>query len=109
MMIISNGLPRLQKLSADMIAPLVVVLASDASADVTKQIFCVRKNPIRTIKKSDGLTADRWRQKCYLRPAPASIWKNPRVTSSPGTRSDEGYLFTCLPWTRKFLTNSSTS
>jgi hypothetical protein len=63
MMIISNGLLRLQKLSADMIAPLVVVLASDASAEVTKQIFCVRKNelflfskprPIRTIKNRMG-------------------------------------------------------
>ena len=58
---------RLQSMSADKIAPLVAFLASDASAEVTNQIFGVRKNeiflfskprPIRTIHKSDGWTAE---------------------------------------------------
>ncbi len=57
---------RLQEMSADKIAPLVAFLASDASAEVTNQIFGIRKNevflfskprPVRTIHKSDGWTA----------------------------------------------------
>ena len=67
MMIISKGLSRLQELSADKIATLVAFLASEASAEVTNQFFCVRKNElflfskprsIRTIRKLDGLTAE---------------------------------------------------
>jgi hypothetical protein len=62
-MIISRGMSWLQKLSADMIAPLVGFLASYASAEATTQNFCVRKNeiflfskprPIRTIKNRKG-------------------------------------------------------
>lgn len=58
---------RLQSMSADKIAPLVAFLASDASSEITNQIFGVRKNeiflfskprPIRTIHKSDGWTAE---------------------------------------------------
>lgn len=63
MMIVSKGLSWLQELSADKIATLVAFLASYASAEVTNQIFCVRKNelflfskprPIRTIKNRMG-------------------------------------------------------
>ena len=58
---------RLKTMSADKIAPLVVFLASDASAEVTNQIFAVRKNeiflfskprPIRSLHRSEGWTAD---------------------------------------------------
>jgi hypothetical protein len=54
---------RLQELGAGKIATLVAFLASDASAEVTNQFFCVRKNelflfskprPISTIKKRMG-------------------------------------------------------
>jgi NAD(P)-dependent dehydrogenase (short-subunit alcohol dehydrogenase family) len=57
---------RMKTMSADKIAPLVAFLASDASAEVTNQIFGVRKNeiflfskprPIRSMHKSDGWTA----------------------------------------------------
>ena len=57
---------RLKTMSADKIAPLVVYLASDASQEVTNQIFSVRKNeivlynkprPIRSMHKSEGWTA----------------------------------------------------
>ena len=58
---------RFKTMSADKIAPLVAFLASDASKDVTNQIFGVRKNeiylfskprPIRTIHASEGWTAE---------------------------------------------------
>ena len=52
-------------MSADKIAPLVVFLASDAAAEVSNQIFSVRKNeiilfskprPIRSMQKAEGWT-----------------------------------------------------
>lgn len=58
---------RLKTMSADKIAPLVVFLASDAAAEVTNQIFAVRKNevflfskprPIRSMHRSEGWTAE---------------------------------------------------
>lgn len=58
---------RLKTMSADKIAPLVVYLASDASMDVTNQIFSVRKNeivlynkprPIRSMTKIEGWTPE---------------------------------------------------
>lgn len=58
---------RLKSMSADKIAPLVAYLASDASKDVTNQIFAVRKNeiflfskprPIRSMHRSEGWTAE---------------------------------------------------
>lgn len=56
---------RMKTMSADKIAPLVVFLASDAAAEVTNQIFSVRKNeialfskprPIRSMQKNEGWT-----------------------------------------------------
>jgi NAD(P)-dependent dehydrogenase (short-subunit alcohol dehydrogenase family) len=56
---------RLKTMSADKIAPLVTFLASDAAAEVTNQIFGVRKNeiilfskprPIRSMTKVEGWT-----------------------------------------------------
>lgn len=58
---------RFKTMSADKIAPLVVFLASDASKEVTNQIFGVRKNeiylfskprPIRSIHASEGWSAE---------------------------------------------------
>ncbi|MDE2567744.1 MAG: SDR family NAD(P)-dependent oxidoreductase [Sphingomonadales bacterium] len=58
---------RLKTMSADKIAPLVVYLASDASRDVTNQIFSVRKNeivlfgkprPVRSMTKLEGWTPE---------------------------------------------------
>lgn len=58
---------RLKTMSADKIAPLVVYLASDASADVSNQIFAVRKNeivlfskprPVRSMTKLEGWTPE---------------------------------------------------
>lgn len=58
---------RLKTMSADKIAPLVVYLASDASREVTNQIFSVRKNeivlynkprPIRSMTKLEGWTPE---------------------------------------------------
>ncbi len=58
---------RLQSMSADKIAPLVVFLASDASKDVTNQVFAVRKNeivlfskprPVRSMSKTEGWTPE---------------------------------------------------
>ncbi len=57
---------RMKSMSADKIAPLVAFLAADASAEVTNQIFGVRKNeifvfskprPVRSMHKSEGWTA----------------------------------------------------
>jgi NAD(P)-dependent dehydrogenase (short-subunit alcohol dehydrogenase family) len=56
---------RMKTMSAEKIAPLVVFLASDAAAEVTNQIFSVRKNeialfskprPIRSMQKNEGWT-----------------------------------------------------
>lgn len=56
---------RIKTMSADKIAPLAVFLAADAAADVTGQVFCVRKNeiflfsaprPIRSMHRSEGWT-----------------------------------------------------
>jgi NAD(P)-dependent dehydrogenase (short-subunit alcohol dehydrogenase family) len=56
---------RLQTMSADKIAPLVAYLASDLSAEVTNQVFSVRKNeillfskprPVRSMVKLEGWT-----------------------------------------------------
>lgn len=58
---------RRQSMSADRIAPLVVLLGSDAARDVTGQIFAVRRNeiflmsqhrPIRALHRSDGWSAE---------------------------------------------------
>ncbi len=58
---------RLKTMSADKIAPLVVYLASDASKEVTNQIFSVRKNeivlynkprPTRSMTKLEGWTPE---------------------------------------------------
>jgi NAD(P)-dependent dehydrogenase (short-subunit alcohol dehydrogenase family) len=58
---------RMKTMSADKIAPLVAFLASDASAEVTNQIFAVRKNeiflfskprPIRSLHRAEGWTAE---------------------------------------------------
>ncbi|MGH6615426.1 SDR family NAD(P)-dependent oxidoreductase [Sphingomonas sp.] len=60
-------LERLKTMSTDKIAPLVAFLASDASAEVTNQIFSVRKNeiflfskprPIRSMHRAEGWTAE---------------------------------------------------
>lgn len=59
-------LERMKAMTADKIAPLVAFLASDASAEVTNQIFAVRKNeiflfskprPIRSMHRDGGWTA----------------------------------------------------
>lgn len=58
---------KFKSMSAEKIAPLVVYLASDASKDVTNQIFAVRKNeitlfnkprPIRSMTKLEGWTPE---------------------------------------------------
>ncbi len=58
---------KFKSMSADKIAPLVVYLASDASAQVTNQIFSVRKNeivlfskprPVRSMTKTEGWTPE---------------------------------------------------
>jgi NAD(P)-dependent dehydrogenase (short-subunit alcohol dehydrogenase family) len=58
-------LERLKSMSADRMAPLVGFLLSDASKEVSGQIFCVRKNeillfsvprPIRSMHRGDGWT-----------------------------------------------------
>jgi hypothetical protein len=56
---------RLQQMTPEKIAPLVVYLGSDNAASISGQIFSVRNNeiflfnqprPIRTIHRSDGWT-----------------------------------------------------
>lgn len=58
---------RLKSMSADKIAPLVAFLCSDASKDISGQIFCVRKDeiflfsvprPIRSMHRDGGWTID---------------------------------------------------
>lgn len=58
---------QLKTMSTDKIAPMVVFLLSDASREVTGQIFSVRKNeimlfsqprPIRSMQKSEGWTPE---------------------------------------------------
>jgi NAD(P)-dependent dehydrogenase (short-subunit alcohol dehydrogenase family) len=60
------GVARLRDMGAEKIAPLVAYLASDAAAEVTNQVFGVRRNeiflfskprPIRSMAKSEGWTA----------------------------------------------------
>jgi NAD(P)-dependent dehydrogenase (short-subunit alcohol dehydrogenase family) len=60
-------LERFKAMSADKIAPLAVFLCSDASSEVTGQIFSVRKNeiflfsvprPVRSLHRSDGWTPE---------------------------------------------------
>ena len=57
---------RMQSMGAEKIAPLVAFLASDASKDVSNQIFAVRRNeivlfskprPVRSMTKVEGWTA----------------------------------------------------
>jgi NAD(P)-dependent dehydrogenase (short-subunit alcohol dehydrogenase family) len=57
---------RMQSMGAEKIAPLVAFLASDASKDVSNQIFAVRRNeivlfskprPVRSMTKTEGWTA----------------------------------------------------
>lgn len=58
---------RFKAMSADKIAPLAVFLCGDDAAEVTGQIFCVRRNeiflfapprPIRSMHRSEGWTVD---------------------------------------------------
>ena len=60
-------LERMKTMTTDKIAPLVVFLLSDASKDVTAQIFAVRKNeivlfshprPVRSMHHADGWTPE---------------------------------------------------
>ena len=60
-------LPLPNILSAEKIAPMVAFLAADASAEVTNQVFGVRKNeiflfskprPIRSMHRSEGWSAE---------------------------------------------------
>jgi len=58
---------KLQRMTPDKIAPMVVFLASDAAADVSGQIFAVRNNeiflisqprPLRSVHRSEGWTPE---------------------------------------------------
>jgi hypothetical protein len=59
---------RLQQMTPEKIAPLVVYLGSDKAANISGQIFAVRNNeiflfnqtrPIRAIHRSDGWTPEK--------------------------------------------------
>jgi short-subunit dehydrogenase len=60
-------LARFQQMTPAKVAPLVVHLASDAAADISGQIFCVRNNeiflfsqprPVRSLHRGDGWTPE---------------------------------------------------
>jgi len=63
----AKRIERMKSMSADKIAPMAVGLLSDAAADITGQIFGVRKNeimlfsvprPIKTLHRSEGWTPE---------------------------------------------------
>lgn len=58
---------RLKTMTADKVAPMVAFLCSDTAADISGEVFCVRKNeiflfgkprPIRSLHRSEGWTGE---------------------------------------------------